>query len=314
MTKCYKTGQWYESKRQIRAKYGEYRKGILFNKKTDDLSIILNYRGAKRAHYEDHVDVDKTVIYYIGEGKQGDQVLNLRNRELVNRVADKKPLKVFFDCGDIFLPKHLLFMGEWLVESYKYIKINKYKKYFFKLVPFDKKIQMILEFQFGTMGRDKDFEKDLKYFAEKREHIYKRYPHILRARDSIAGQIGEYFAISTFNQKNKFPLIRLHESQRDIDAVQIKTGYRYAIKTIGQYPSVTSNIWSKNVTETVDYFIVVYLDKFTLFPKFIVQFSSKLASEIALKKDNYQNTNKIHVKKELLQKAKFLLGEKRDYC
>jgi hypothetical protein len=167
---------------------------------------------------------------------------------------------------------------------------------------------------FAESGADKVFENELKKFSRARTKIYKDHSHILRARDSIAGEIGEYFAISRFNSSNpELPLIRLKNSYRDIDAVQMKNGKTYAIKTLGKFPGTTSNIWSKDIEEAVDFFLIVHLDPFDLLPKFICKISSKNVVGLGLKKDSYQKSFKISVTKELLKKAEFILGKKEDW-
>jgi hypothetical protein len=44
----YQLGRWYEAKRQVRATYGEYWKGILLRK--DAVTVIYNFLGARRVH------------------------------------------------------------------------------------------------------------------------------------------------------------------------------------------------------------------------------------------------------------------------
>ncbi len=307
-----KTGQWYPSRDKIRKYYGEYWKGILL--KRNEIAVILNYRGAKRKHYDDYVDLENGMIFYLGEGKTGDQQENARNRALIELAGTKKTIKIYFDCGDIFTPKHLLYMGDWCVDNFTFIKIKGSKKYYFQFSPGSNDAKKILYFQFGTQGKDGKFEKSLISFAKSREHVYKKFSHILRARDSIAGEIGEYFAISRFNESYKSkPLIRLHGSNKDIDAVQIKSGKTYAIKTIGKYPATTSNIWSKDIVNAVDFFIIVHLDPFKLCPIFIVMISTKMASNVGLQKDKYQGSYKLRVNQKLLKKSKFLFGDKNKW-
>jgi hypothetical protein len=47
------------------------------------------------------------------------------------------------------------------------------------------------------------FERSLNRFARARHVIYDDFPEILRARDNIAGEIGEYFAIKALNNSEK---------------------------------------------------------------------------------------------------------------
>jgi hypothetical protein len=60
-------GKWYEAKRQVRAGYGEYWKGILLKK--NSVAVIFNFRGARRVHYGDLFDPGTGTIRYVGEGK-----------------------------------------------------------------------------------------------------------------------------------------------------------------------------------------------------------------------------------------------------
>lgn len=93
---------------------GEYWKGILL--KGDRTAIIFNYTRARRIHYDDCFDPTTGTIRYIGEGKDGDQKLNPRNKRL-SKLKDKgTAVYVFLDCGDIFSPKYLLYVGKWHVD------------------------------------------------------------------------------------------------------------------------------------------------------------------------------------------------------
>jgi hypothetical protein len=51
-------------------------------------------------------------------------------------------------------------------------------------------------------------------------------------------------------------VIRLSSGLKDIDAIQIKNGARYAIKTIGTIPQTTSNLWAKVPGKVVDFFVI----------------------------------------------------------
>lgn len=337
-----KLGQWYPAKHKIRQYFGEYWKGIMIKKETNETAVILNYRGSLKKHYEDNVDLEKGKIFYIGEGKTGNQKESFRNKNMISFKGTKKTIKVFLDCGKVNLDskiynsmgkskdenrmsstektedsltkKHLLYIGEWFVENYEYVKINRVYKYYFHLTPSEKEIVKLLKFIFGTQGKNKIFERELAHFAKVRNQIYIKHLNILRSRDSIAGEIGEYFSISHFNEINKeFPLIRMANSFKDIDAVQIKTGYRYAIKTIGKYPGTTSNIWSKDIVRYVDYFLITFLDPASLKPRFIISLSSKQLNKIGLYRDNYQKSFKIRVNKKIILISKFLHGDKKEF-
>lgn len=56
--------------------------------------------------------------------------------------------------------------------------------------------------------------------------------------------------------------------------MQIGNGKRFAIKTIGDFPSSTNNIWSKDIATPVGYFLIVWLDRQTLRPWFVYQIAS----------------------------------------
>jgi hypothetical protein len=100
------------------------------------------------------------------------------------------------------------------------------------------------------------FERNLSRFSKIRHALYRDFPDVLRARDNISGEIGEYFAIKALNQSERNSVIRLSSGLKDIDAIQIRNGATYAIKTIGKIPQTTSNIWAKDPAGTVDYFVI----------------------------------------------------------
>ncbi len=306
-----KLGSWYPSKEQIRKHFGEYWKGILVGKK--QIAIISSYRWGRRAHYRDGLDLDKMVLFYIGEGRSGDQKMNSRNLALKSAIEANVAIDVFFDCGDIFKPKSILYVGKWDVIACNEVTQDGRSVFQFELRPGRKEVEELLRFTFSKVGADEKFEKELAAFSKARAEIYANNPHILRSRDSISGEIGEYFSVSRFNEVYELPLVRLKNSYRDIDAVQVKSGKRYAIKTISKFPGATSNIWSKDIEKAVDYFLIVLLDPLTLSPKFICSVSAKKVVATALKRDNYQNTHKIHVSKELLRKGEFILGDKKEW-
>ena len=225
-------------------------------------------------------------IRYFGEGKIGDHVLNARNLALKDAAVSGRPVDVFLDCGDIFSPtKCLLSAGRWRIDRAVYMRhpSERRRVYSFSLSPIDSEIAKVLRLMFGSRGCDEGFERALKRFAPARAALYREYPQVLRARDSIAGEVGEYFAIRFYNGANPvLPLIRLRSSFKDLDAVQIKTGKRFAIKTIGRFPGMTSNIWSKAIDRAIDFFLVTYLDGLSLSPKFLLVISSKVAVRYGL--------------------------------
>jgi hypothetical protein len=302
-----RVGKWYGSKEEVRNSFGEFWKGILI--RDNRIGIIFNFVGARRIHYGDKLDYNKGEIFYIGEGKKGNQTLNSRNQVLVNAVKNNNKIEVYLDCGDIFKPKKILYAGHWNVIKHKYITVDNRKVYQFKLVPSKNEIIDFLHFTFNTSGTDKLFEKDLDKFAKARTVLYKTHAGIMRSRDNIIGEIGEYFAIKEFNRQAENQLVRLTSAFKDIDAISIKSGKRYAIKTIGSFPSATSNIWSENIIASVDYFLICHLDPMMLKPRFICILSSKKAAAF-LRKDNYQGSYKLKIDDGFLKISKILFDNR----
>ena len=307
MTVKFTLGRWYSSKDQVRAEYGEYWKGILLGKK-DDIAVIFNFLGARRKHYGDEFDVDNRRILYVGEGKSGDQKENPRNLALIDAEKSGRSIRVFLDCGDVFSPKKLLFAGQWHVRGKEYVSVDGRMVYRFRLEPEDQATAEHLVFTFGTLGANDNFESDLKSFAAVRQRLYAQHGSIVRSRDNIVGEIGEYFAIKKFNLKYPAqPLIRLSGSHKDVDAIQAGTGKRFAIKTIGKIPSMTSNIWSKNIAEAVDAFLVTYLDRDVLEPIRVFKVTASQA-EPFFKMDQYQGCRKLRVDDNLIRISKTIFA------
>lgn len=50
--------------------------------------------------------------------------------------------------------------------------------------------------------------------------MYQDFPEVLRVRDNVVGEIGEYFAVKALNSKEANPVIRLSSGLKNIDAVQ----------------------------------------------------------------------------------------------
>jgi hypothetical protein len=302
-----KLGQWLESKDGVRKYFREYRKGIL--RRGAELGIIFAYRGARRVHYGDKLRHRQGEVLYIGEGKRGDQKLTPGNKALLTAIDAKTPLKLFLDCGDVFKPKKLLYAGEWKVVSHRYGKIGGARRvYQFRLRPYkdSERVLRFLAFTFASAGVEKTFEKDLTKFADARHRFYLRHSSILRSQDNIIGEIGEYFAVKEFNRRNpERPLIRLRTATKDLDAIQIGTGKRFAIKTVGDLAAATSNIWSPDIAKAVDYFLLVRMNRARLHPQVVCQIgSSKVKS--CLRKDAYQNTHKIVFDEKLLRRSRIL--------
>jgi len=315
----FKAGSWYPSKSKVRAHFGQYWKGILV--RGDELGIVFAYRGARRKHYLDRLDLDTMTLSYIGEGKaeRGDQVLNSRNAALADAVESKRSVGVFFDVGDVRLPasnggrpeKHYLAGGKWFVTSARFraLREEKRKVWVFTLEPEAEETVAHLGTMFGARGGLR-FERQLRAFAGERSDLHRLFGSIIRSRDSIAGEIGEYYAVQAFNRANpELPLVRLRANYKDLDAVQIKTGRRFAIKTIGKVPGNTSSIWSKTVRGAIDEFLIVHLDQESLAPRAVYQMSAGRVARHFLVQDSYQGSQKLRVDASFLKAATKLAFE-----
>jgi hypothetical protein len=305
-----KLGQWLESKERVRRHFREYRKGIL--RRGAELGIIFAYRGARRVHYGDELRYKQGEVLYIGEGKRGNQMLTPGNRALLNAIDARTPVRLFLDCGDVFKPKKLLYAGEWKVVGHRYGKIGGVRRvYQFRLRPHKDpdRVLRFLAFTFASGGIERTFERDLRRFADARHQFYLRHNSILRSQDNIIGEIGEYFAVKEFNRQHlDKPLIRLRTATKDLDAIQIGTGKRFAIKTVGDHAIATSSIWSPDIAKAVDYFLLVRMNRARLHPQVVCQISSSKAKSY-LRKDAYQNTHKIVFDEKLLQRSRILWRE-----
>jgi len=303
----YELGKWYEAKRQVRALYGEYWKGILLKEK--NVAVIFNFAGARRIHYGDFFDPETGTIRYVGEGKTGDQLLNARNRRLQAMSGNAALLDLFLDCGDLFSPKKLLYAGKWSVVQSAYKLLDGRKVHLFTLKAHSVSVINFLKFTFVDTT-NAEFERSLKRFAKARHVIYDDFPEVLRARDNIAGEIGEYFAIKALNKSEKNTVIRLSSGLKDIDAIQTGNGTTYAIKTIGKIPQTTSNIWAKEPVRAVDYFVIALLSHQSLIPNCVLKISSRKAAQF-LKRDNYQGAWKLQINERFVRLAKLLQGNIR---
>jgi len=181
--------------------------------------------------------------------------------------------------------------------------------FLFTLRPVDDEVRELIHFIFGSAnGVNRTFEQDLAAFSKARRRLYDRHSDVLRSRDNIAGEIGEYFAVKALNKTYKTaPVIRLSANQKNIDAIQIGNGRTFAIKTIGKPFQVTSNIWSEEPGKHVDYFVVVYLDPGALIPRYILLVTARAAARF-IKKDTYQGSRKLQVTPELLRRGKIIFG------
>ena len=307
MTVKFTLGRWYSSKEQVCAAYGECRRGILLGKK-DDIAVIFNFLGARRTHYGDEFDIDNRRIMYVGEVKTGDQKENPRNLALIDAEKSGRPIRVFLDCGDLFSPKKLLFAGDWHVRGKKYVSVDGRMVYRFRLEPEDQATAEHLVFTFGTLGANDNFESDLRNFAAVRQRIHAQLGANVRSTDNILGEIGKYFAINKFNLKYPaHPLIRLSGSHKDVDAIQAGTGKRFAIKTIGEIPGITSNIWTKNIDEIADAFLVTCLDCDILEPNLVFTVTMIQAAPF-LKQNRVQGCRMLRVDDNLIRISKTIFA------
>lgn len=302
----YRLGKWYPSKGRVRYDFGEYWKGILL--KEECTAIIFNYTGARRTPYSDYFDPSTGTIQYIGEGRDGDQHLNPRNKRLSELKDQGSTLDLFLDCGDIFSPKHLLYAGKWQVNRVDYCSIEGRKVYIFTLTPHTQKIIDFLKFTFFETEHTL-FEESVRKFAKVRAAMYQNFPEVLRARDNVVGEIGEYFAVKALNSSEKNQVIRLSSGVKNVDAVQIKNGRTYAIKTVGKIPQTTSNIWAANPEKTVDDFVIVLINHDSLQPICVIRMSAKKATRF-LKDDKYQGSKKLAVTMNFVNEADVLMGRR----
>ncbi|MFG0924164.1 hypothetical protein ACF8SB_00410 [Pseudomonas sp. CJQ_8] len=300
----YRLGKWYPSKERVRSDFGEYWKGILL--KGDRTAIIFNYRGARRIHYGDCIDPTTGTIKYVGEGKVGDQLLNPRNKRLSELQGKHSTVDVFLDCGDIFSPKHLLYIGKWRVDRVEHCSIDDRKVYLFTLTPHSQEIVEFLRFTFFETEHHL-FEKSVSEFAKIRMAMYQGFPEVLRVRDNVVGEIGEYFAVKALNSRERNPVIRLSSGLKNIDAVQIKNGRTYAIKTVGKIPQTTSNIWATKPEEAVDDFVIVLINHDSLQPVCVMRMSAKKLKH-HFKSDKYQGSKKLAITMDFVNEAEILMG------
>jgi hypothetical protein len=300
----YKAGELYASRSQVRSHFREFWKGILV--RDGRIAIIQAHKGfARRVHYADHLEPESMTLTYIGEGRRGDQALTRGNQALVDAAASGQEIDVFFDCGDIQLPfgkekkfeKHFLAGGEWRIVSAKHLwnEQEGRKVWTFALVPRDENSRKTLQAIF--LDAATGFEHLLKKFALLRKTLYTEFDHILRARDSIAGHIGEYFAVKGFNTKyRERPLVRVRSNFPDLDAIQTGSGSRFAVKTVTGLRQTTSNIWTplEKLPRTIDAFLVVDLDRDKLEPRALFRLPVSKAGKFWTT-DNYQHTGKLMI-------------------
>ena len=52
-----------------------------------------------------------------------------------------------------------------------------------------------MRFSFSALGKNAAFEADISRFAQARTHLYETHADVLRSRDNISGEVGEYWSI-----------------------------------------------------------------------------------------------------------------------
>lgn len=219
---------------------------------------------------------------------------------------------MFLDCGDLFRPKRLFYAGEWTVGGWDYTKERHRWIFRFDLRPVLPDTVDTLRYTFLHESLLSHFDHDLRTFARQREHLYTAYPFVMRSRDNVAAEIGEYYAIRYFNRAPPHQaLIRLRSGFRDVDAIQAGTGKGFAIKTTTRLGAPSSNIWSpllkKNKQRSrpsiqIDQFIVVLLS-LDLKPLFVGVVPRRHIESI-VRRDTYQNSLKFLIDKALLTHRK----------
>jgi hypothetical protein len=316
--KSFKVGNWYDSRKDLRDPLHNPAKGIAASK--DFVYIVVTYHGSRRAPYEDRLDLAKGVLSYVGHGRTGDQKPDYWNRLLMDARHRPRLVRVFLDCGDLFRPKQLLYAGEWNVISWRR-KVEKRRRVFrFLLKPSSRAtLQQLRDIILYPVVND-SFEKALRRFGKQRHLLYSRFPGVLRARDNLAGTVGEYWGLTAFNKQcDGRPLIRCSTSFRDIDAIQSGTSNGFAIKTVTRFPAMSSNIWSAEFADdktvvhaarkgnrsgpiaAINNFLIVLLDD-CLVPQFIAHLPARVAKKFA-RKDRYQGSTKLAICEEMVRHA-----------
>lgn len=308
----FKAGSWYESQEQVRLPLRNPAKGIAATSRS--ITVISSHHGARRRAYEDYLDLGRGRLSYVGHGRRGHQQLDHWNSLLPVACLTNSSVMVFLDCGDLFRPKRLLYAGEWTVEGWDYTKERGRWIFRFDLRPVHPDTIDILRYTFLHDSLLTQFDQALRRFARQREHLYTDYPFVMRTRDNIAAEIGEYYAIRHFNRAlPNQALIRLRSGFRDVDAIQAGTGKAFAIKTTTRLGAASSSIWSSSLLETnkrrrprfsiqIDQFIVVLLS-LDLKPIFIGVVPARHIASL-LRREGYQKSWKFLINKALLTHRK----------
>ena len=303
MTTHFTPGRWYSWKNQIRTAYDECGQGILWGQK-NDIAVIVHFLGARRKRDGAAFDSANRHLMCVVVGKIGTQKENPRNLALSNAEKSGSPIRVFLDCGNLFSPKKLLHAGEWHVRGKECVSVGGRMACQLRLEPDDPAAADHLAFTFGALGANDGFESDLKAFAAARKRLHARHGALVKSGDNIAEGTGTYYAIKAFNLKHPArPLIRLSGSHKDADAIQTGTGKRFAIKTIWEIPSMTSNVWSQDINQAADAFLITHLDRDSLEPIRVFSVTASQAKPF-LRKNRVQGCRKLRVDDNLVRISK----------
>jgi hypothetical protein len=291
--------------------------------------IIVTYHGSRRAPYADRLDLTKGVLSYVGHGRSGDHKRDHWNTLLLNAHDEHTPVRTFLDCGDLFRPKQLLYAGEWNVVSWHWTTEQNRRVFRFSLEPESESSLQRLRDVVLYPAANAAFEEALRRFGKQRQRFYARFPGVLRAKDNLAGSIGEYWGLAAFNKQcGGRPLIRCSTSFRDIDAIQSGTSNGFAIKTVSRFPMTSSSIWSAEFAgdgahsvsrkgperrsgplATINNFLIVIMDDY-LQPRFIGHLPARVAKQFS-RKDRYQGSTKLLICEDMVRhpQMRVLYGE-----
>jgi hypothetical protein len=309
--KLFTVGNWYDSQRDLRGPTHNPAKGI--TEWNGQVYIIVTYHGSRRAPYADRLDLTRGVLSYVGHGRTGDHKRDHWNNILFGAQGTQAPVRAFLDCGDLFHPKQLLYAGEWNVARWRRTMEQNRRVFRFSLESESEGSLQQLRDVILYPEANQAFENAIRRFGRQRKILYDRFPGVLRAKDNLAGSIGEYWGLAAFNRQcDGRPLIRCSTSFRDIDAIQSGTSNGFAIKTVSRFPATSSSIWSDefaaNETHpvrrkgtkrrsgplaTINNFLIVILDEY-LQPKFIGHLPARVAKQFS-RRDQYQGSTKLNI-------------------
>jgi hypothetical protein len=310
-------GNWYDSQKDLRRPTHNPAKGIAAWK--EQIYIIVTYHGSRRMPYADRLDLTKGLLSYVGHGREGHHKRDHWNKLLLDAQTKMTPVRAFLDCGDLFHPKQLLYAGEWYVDRWRRSTEQNRRVFRFSLIPRSEQSLQQLRDVILYPKANEVFEDALRRFGKQRQSLYARFSSVLRAKDNIAGAIGEYWALAAFNRQcNGRPLIRCSTSFKDIDAIQSGTSNGFAIKTVSKFPTTSSSIWSSEFgtsqahrvrpkksrrrsgpIATINNFLIVILDDY-LQPRFIGHLPARIAKQFS-RPDLYQGSNKLHICEQMVR-------------